>query len=117
MDLKPPLPGSSPDEMFPVLTAEQQGRVLAHGRVRKVAKDETLVKLNQQPTKIFIVVEGKLKLFRTTGKSEEVIAVCGPGMFTGEVNVLSGRRGLVIIRAAESGELIEIERDTLRTLV
>jgi len=119
MDPRPqkPLPGSSPDEMFPVLTAEQQARVLAHGRARKVAADETLVELNQQPTKIFIVIEGKLELFRTTDKDEEVIAVCGPGMFTGEVNVLSGRRGLVTIRAAEPGELIEIERDTLRTLV
>ena len=27
----PPLPGSSPDEMFPLLTPEQQARVLAHG--------------------------------------------------------------------------------------
>jgi hypothetical protein len=26
----PPLPGSFPDEMFPVLTSEQQARVLAH---------------------------------------------------------------------------------------
>jgi thioredoxin reductase (NADPH) len=38
-------------------------------------------------------------------------------MFTGELNVLSGRRGLVSIRAAEAGELIELEREALRTLV
>src|ERR1700694_3269802 len=31
-----PLPGSSPDEMFPALTTQQQARVLAHGRSRKV---------------------------------------------------------------------------------
>jgi hypothetical protein len=33
--------------MFPVLTAEQQARVLAHGRTRKVGSGETLVELNQ----------------------------------------------------------------------
>jgi hypothetical protein len=38
-------------------------------------------------------------------------------MYTGELNVLSGRRALVSIRAAEAGELIEIEREALRTLV
>jgi thioredoxin reductase (NADPH) len=112
-----PLPGSSPDEMFPVLTPEQQARVLAHGSVRKVVPSETLVELNQQPTKIFVVVQGKLELFRFKDQHEEVIAVCGHGMFTGELNVLSGRRGLVSIRAAEAGELIEIERDALRALV
>jgi thioredoxin reductase (NADPH) len=119
MDPKPqiPLPGSSPDEMFPVLTAGQQARLLAHGRARKLASGEVLVGPNQQPMKVFIVVEGKLELSRISDKNEEVVAVCGPGMFTGELNVLSGRRGLVSIRATEAGELIEIEREALRALV
>ena len=112
-----PLPGSSPDEMFPVLTAEQQARVLAHGRARRVASGETLIELNQQPTKIFVVVQGRLEIFRFNDQNEQIVAVCGPGMFTGELNVLSGRRGLVSIRASEAGELIEIEREALQTLV
>ena len=111
MDSIPPLPGSSPDEMFPVLTAEQQARVLAHGRTRKVASGETLVELNQQPAKFFFVAQGRLELFRFSDQDEEIVAVCGPGMFTGELNVLSGRRGLVSIRVSETGELIEIERE------
>lgn len=112
-----PLPGSSPDEMFPVLTAEQQGRVLAHGLARRVASGESLIELNQQPTKIFVVVQGRLEIFRFNYQNEQIVAVCGPGMFTGELNVLSGRRGLVSIRASEAGELIEIEREALQTLV
>jgi thioredoxin reductase (NADPH) len=103
--------------MFPVLTSDQQDRVLTHGRPRKVAAGETLVELNQQITKIFMVVEGKLEICRATEKGGEVIAVCGPGMFTGELNVLSGRRGLALIRAAEASEVIEIEREALRGLV
>ena len=112
-----PLPGSSLDEMFPVLTPAQQARVLAHGTVRRVVPGEMLVELNQQPTKIFVVVQGRLELFQLNDRNEEIVAVCGPGMFTGELNVLSGRRALVSIRAAEAGELIEIEREALRTLV
>jgi len=119
MDPKPQttLPASSPDEMFPVLTGEQQDRVLAHGRTRNVTSDEVLVEPNQQPTKVFVVIKGRLELSRVSDDNEEVIAVCGPGMFTGELNMLSGRRALVSIRVAEAGELIEIERDALRTLV
>ena len=45
--------------MAEVLTAEQQARVLTHGRIREVTSGEILVELNQQPTKVFVVVEGK----------------------------------------------------------
>ena len=114
---QPRLPGSSPDEMFPVLAAEQQARVLTHGRIRKVTTGETLIELNQQPPRIFVVVEGKLKIFRVSDTEEEVLAVCGPGMFSGELNLLSGRRSLTIISAAQPSELIEIEREALVNLV
>lgn len=111
------LPGSSPDEMFPALSAEQQERMLSHGRIRKVVSGEILVELNQQPTKVFVVVEGKLEALRVSDNREEVFAMCGPGMFTGELNLLSGRRALARIRAAEPSELIEVEREALLNLV
>ena len=118
MESKPvPLAGSSPDEMFPVLTPGQQARVLAHGRSRKAESGETVVEPNTQGVKFFVVVAGKLSLSRPNDDREEVFAVCGPGMFTGELNILSGRRGLVRIRAAEPSELIEIDREELRGLV
>ena len=112
-----PLPGSKPDDMFPALTPEQQARVAAHGRVRQVEKSETVVEANAEPNKFFVVVTGQLNLLRVSEDPEEVVAVCRPGMFTGELNVLSGRRGLVRIQAAEASELIEIDREALLALV
>jgi thioredoxin reductase (NADPH) len=112
-----PLAGSAPDEMFPVLTPAQQARVLAHGRSRKAESGETVVEPNSQGVKFFVVVAGKLNLSRPNDDREEVFGICGPGMFTGELNILSGRRGLVRIRAAEPSELIEIDREELRGLV
>jgi thioredoxin reductase (NADPH) len=103
--------------MFPVLTAAQQGRVLAHGHARRVLAHETLVESNRQPTKFFVVVTGKLEVIGVTDRHEAVIAVCGPGMFTGELTALTGRPGLLRIRTAEASELIEIEREALLTLV
>lgn len=114
--LSPP-PGSTPSEMFPVLTPAQQARVLAHGRRRTVAAKEIVVELNEQATKFFDVVSGRLHILRVSNNQEHVVAICSPGMFTGELNVLSGRRGLVRIRAAEKSELIEIEREALQGLV
>src|SRR5215510_1728478 len=117
MTLASSLPGSTPDEMFPALTAAQQARVLAHGHTRKVTAHETLVEFNQQPTKFFVVIEGKLEVVAVTDNQEGVFAVCGPGMFTGELTALTGRRALVRIRAAETSELIEIARESLLALV
>jgi thioredoxin reductase (NADPH) len=113
----PPLASAKPDEMFPALTPEQQARVAAHGRVRQVEQNETVVEANAEPNKFFVVVTGQLNLLRVSEDLEEVVAVCRPGMFTGELNVLSGRRGLVRIRAAEASELIEIDREPLIALV
>jgi thioredoxin reductase (NADPH) len=113
----PTLPGVKPDDMFPVLSTEQQARVAAHGRVRQVEQNQTVVEANAEANKFFVVVTGQLNLLRVSEDLDEVIAVCRPGMFTGELNVLSGRRGLVRIQAAEAGELIEIEREPLMALV
>lgn len=115
-DLSPP-PGSTPSEMFPVLTSAQQARVLAHGRRQTVEQNEIVVELNEHVTKFFLVVSGQLHILQVSNNQEHVVAICNPGMFTGELNVLSGRRGLVRIRAAEKSELIEIEREALQALV
>lgn len=115
-DQSPP-PGTTPSEMFPVLTSGQQARVLAHGQRHAVAQGEIVVELNEHVTKVFVVVSGQLHVLQVSNNQERVVAVCNPGMFTGELNVLSGRRGLVRIRASEPSELVEIEREVLQALV
>src|SRR5437868_5800228 len=118
MNPKPvPLPRSSPDERFPVLTSDQQARVRAHGRVRTVAAGETVIEPNEQAARFYVVIEGKLEILHIEDRGESPLAVCGAGMFTGELNLLSGRRGLVRIRAAETSKIIEIDRESLLSLV
>ena len=114
--LSPP-PGSTPSDMFPVLTPAQQARVFAHGQRRTVEQNEIVIELNERVTKIFVVVSGQLQILQVGNNQEHIIAIGNPGMFTGELNVLSGRRGLVRIRAVEKSELIEIERHALQALV
>jgi thioredoxin reductase (NADPH) len=105
------------DETFPVLTSAQQARVATHGRVRQVEAGETVVEPDDHRVKFFVVVLGNLDILRASGETEDVVAVVGPGMFTGELSMISGRRGLVRIRAGEPSELIEIAREDLLGLV
>jgi thioredoxin reductase (NADPH) len=115
--MRPWLPGEEADAMFPTLTAAQQERVAAHGVVRRVETGETVVEPNTQVPALFVVKSGQLDVIKVSDGGEEVTAVCQPGTFTGELNVLSGRPGLVRIRAAQPGELIEIGREELTALL
>lgn len=109
---------SPADHMFPTLTPAQQARIAAHGRVRQVETGETLVDPDDGGiTKFFVVVKGHLNIIKPSGDNEDVVAVDEAGMFTGELNMLSGRRGLVRIRAGEPSEVIEIDREKLLALV
>ena len=88
-----------PARCFPFSHRPPQARVLAHGQRRTVEQGEIVVELDEHLTKVFVVVSGQLHVLQVSNHQEHVIAICNPGMFTGELNVLSGRRGLVRIRA------------------
>ena len=111
------VPEATVDRVFPTLTAEQIARVAAHGCEHRVAAGEVLVEASQANTRFFLVLEGHLDIVRTIEGVEEVVVTHGPGQFTGEVNLLSGRRTLVSIRAPEDTLLIELTREELLDLV
>jgi thioredoxin reductase (NADPH) len=100
-----------------VLTATQVERIASHGRVRRVEQGEVLIDPETPNVRIFVVLSGCLEAVRMSEDGEVVVATQRPGQFTGEVNMLSGRRGLVRIRVAEAGEVVEIDREHLLSLV
>jgi len=104
-------------EMFPTLTAAQIARIAARGRVRQVRPGEILVEEGEVAKRFYVVTDGQIELIRPSGANEKLVAVYQPGMFTGEVNLLSGRRGFVQIRATEPGKVIEVDRERLLALV
>lgn len=107
---------SPPEHVFPRLTPEQMDRVAAHGRRRRVENGEVLLEMGDSG-KIFVVTAGSIETVRMVGDVEEIIVTHGVGSFTGEVAVLSGRRGLARNRAREAAEVIEVDRSRLMALV
>ena len=112
-----PLTRSRTEQVFPILTPAQMHRVAAQGQLRTVQPGEVLVEQGESAGRFFVVVSGELEVVGPTGDAETLIAVYGPGQFTGEVNMLSGRRALFRIRAAKPGELIELDRQHMLALV
>src|SRR5215468_4740054 len=105
------------EEIVPTLTEAQVARIAAYGRARRVQPGEVLVEAGMPTARFFVVTAGQIEIIRLSGATEELIAIYGPGMFAGEVSLLSGRRGLTQIRAGEAGEVIEVDREHLLTLV
>src|SRR5262249_38476030 len=103
-------------EMFPILTPAQLSRIMAHGRLQQVQKGEVLVRLGEPTTRFFVVIAGQVELLRRLVTGDGLFSF-EPGMFTGEVNMLSGRRALVEIRANGPAEVVELDRERLLSLV
>src|SRR5262245_41539597 len=114
---KPSMLRSHVEDAFPILTAPQVARIAAHGRTRRVQQGEVLAEAGECSTRFFVVTAGQVDILRRSDENEELVATIQPGMFTGEVTMLSGRRGLVQIRAREVGEVIEADREHLLAIV
>src|SRR5450432_3893283 len=106
------------EHIFPRLTEAQIERVSRLGTRREVKAGELVFEVGDRDTAFFVVLEGELEILRpTAGGGEERVVLQGPGEFTGEINMLSGRRALVRGRAASDGALIVVDREHLRLLV
>ena len=110
-------PSSRTDRIFPILTPQQVARIAAHGSMRPIRRGEILVEPGDQAVPFFVIAAGQIEIVRPSGTTETLVALQGPGQFTGEVNMLSGRRSLIRARATEPGELIELDHDNLMALV
>ncbi|HEV8226512.1 MAG TPA: FAD-dependent oxidoreductase, partial [Methylomirabilota bacterium] len=99
------------------LTPEQIKRVALHGRVRQLRAGEVIAEVGDAHMSFFVVTAGRLEARRPSGTGGELVAVHPPGHFTGEVTMLSGRRGLVRIQSSEPSDVIELGREQLLTLV
>ena len=112
----PPI-GSRVEHIFPTLTSAQMARISAHGRVRQMRPAEVLVEQGDSGVPFFVVKAGELEIVQPSGPTEILVTKHGPGQFTGEVNMISGRRSLVRMRASQPGELIELSREQMLALV
>ena len=105
------------DQIFPFLTFEQIGRLASRGRRRSVKRNEVLIEEGQQQFPLFIVTDGEVAVVRTSSAGEDLVTTHGTAQFTGELNLLAGRRALTTIRATKPGEVIELNRDDLLGLL
>lgn len=113
----PIVPSETPEQhalRFPKLTNSQLAQLSASSAPRHVNSGEILFDQETADHGVFAVLSGSIEIVGVLNAAESVLSVLGPGEFTGEVSQLSGRRSLVLCRARERSELLEIDRSNLR---
>jgi thioredoxin reductase (NADPH) len=106
------------DHVFPTLTDAQVARIAVHGRRRRVRAGEVLVDVADRPIPFFVVIDGELQVVRPLPDDrEEVVVTHAPGQFTGESNMITGRRALVRVRATTDGEVLQLAREELQSVI
>ena len=112
-----PLTSSRVEQIFPILTPAQINRIAVHGHIRAIQPGEVLVEQGDSTVPFLVVVSGELEIVRPWCAGETLVTIHGPGQFTGEVNMLSGRRTLVRMRVTKPGKVIELDRQHMMALI
>jgi thioredoxin reductase (NADPH) len=104
-------------QAFPTLTTDQISRIRPGSKIRDVKKDEILFEPGDKGVPFFVLLSGKLDILQPDLVGERLIVTHGPGSFTGEMTIVSGRGSLVRGRVSEPGQFLEMGADGLRSLV
>jgi thioredoxin reductase (NADPH) len=105
-------------QTFPVLSASQIARVRSCcGKLRPVKPGDILFEPGDSNVPFFVLLSGSMEIVQPTYEGERPIAKHGPGEFTGEMTMISGRQCLVRGRVTEAGEFLEMSGEGLRALV
>src|SRR5437868_11716274 len=103
--------------MFPRFSAAQIERLRSLGECRHVTAGTIVFEQGDATPNFNVVISGSLEIVQPVDGREEPITVHSPGEFTGETNMLSGRRTLVRCRAREDSQLLVMTPETLRKVV
>ena len=83
---------SGRERAFPALTEKQVARIATHGRRRTTTRGEVLVEVGARAVPFFVVVTGEIEAVRPSEGADILIVRHQSGHFSGEANMITGRR-------------------------
>jgi thioredoxin reductase (NADPH) len=104
-------------QMFPRLTAAQIDRLRPHGKIRAVQPGDVLFQPGETAVPMFVLLSGSMEIVQPTFSGERPITGHAPSEFTGEVSMISHQRCLVLGRATEAGEFLELNSSQLQSVI
>jgi thioredoxin reductase (NADPH) len=105
------------EQMFPKLTQAQMGRLEGYGQRLQTHAGDVLQDVGDRPRTFFVVESGSLEILTPGASGLESLYLLKVGDFSGEVSALRGSAGVARLAVGQSGSVIAIEIEKLRTIV
>jgi thioredoxin reductase (NADPH) len=105
------------DVAFPTLSDQDLDALQIRGRLRQVQAGEVLYQEGDQNHSFFVVLDGAVEAVEHSRGTPHQLTVHRHGNFSGDVDLLTGRRMLVSGRVIEDGTVLELSTDDLRRAV
>jgi CRP/FNR family cyclic AMP-dependent transcriptional regulator len=106
-------PLQSDHPLFRYFTEEERRHVESIGELRKVAKDDYLIRARDEDSTLFAVEDGRLDIVATRDDREALLAAVGAGDVLGEVSFIDDSPRAVSVRAAETSLVRAWDKRTL----
>lgn len=103
--------------LFPVLTAEQLAEVRAFATEVELADGETMVAEGETRYPFWVALDGGIRAFKRVRGADMLLAVHGPGTFTGDLSMLTGEGARATTRAAGPTRALRVECDAIVPLL
>jgi len=78
---------------------------------------ETIFEENQPPDHLYLIVQGKVEVFRRVNSAERPLAILGEKECFGEMAILDEQPRSASVRAAEPTTVLKIDRESFRELI
>jgi thioredoxin reductase (NADPH) len=101
----------------PILTDEQIDRIRTVAKPKSAATDEILYRPGEDTPPVYLVLSGRIKIIAIVGGEDQLVTTYGPGQFSGELLMISGRRSIYRCQAMVASELLQLSAKELRTLI
>lgn len=105
------------DIAFPALTSRDIAELRPRGTVRRVDAGTMLWREGDRDPCFFVILSGRVEIVEHRGGQEHLVTVHEAGDFTGDVDMLTGRRTLVSARMLEGGEVLALPAAAIRKVL
>ena len=102
---------------FPYFDERQIEMIKSHGEVLHYGDDEVVFSQGDKSWDLYVIISGKLRISKTIGNEDNLLAYHGPGQFSGDLSILMGGAASASGRAIGPTTLLRITPKTLRSLI
>lgn len=104
--------------LFKHLGDEERDALVDSSDVVEFSEGDTVIEEGSRVENLFIVVDGRVRVWTNTGDRDVELKNLGPGAYFGEVSLLSGKEATATVEVrSEEATLIAVDRERILELV